>query len=71
MIKRLTFIACIWIATLSGVHAQSYEELKDIFVSGAYTLSRNQVKYTPPVNFELVKGGKEYLECLHSEQYIF
>lgn len=41
------------IQILFEVHAQSYEELGDIFVHSAYTLSRNQVKYTQPADFDL------------------
>ena len=47
--KRLTFVVLFLIQILFEVHAQSYEELGDIFVHSAYTLSRNQVKYTQPL----------------------
>lgn len=67
--KRLTFVALFMIQILFELHAQSYEELGDIFVYSAYTLSRNQVKYTQPADFDLVRSGKDYLECFHSEKY--
>ena len=67
--KRLTFVVLFLIQILFEVHAQSYEELGDIFVHSAYTLSRNQVKYTQPADFDLVWSGKDYLECFHSEKY--
>lgn len=66
---RLTFIVLLLLQALLELHAQSYEELENIFVSGAYTLSRNQVRYTQPADFELVRSGKDYLECFHSEKY--
>lgn len=67
--SRLTLILLLLIQTLSELHAQSYEELKNVFVSGAYTLSRNQVKYKQSTNFKLIKSEKDYLECFHSEKY--
>ena len=50
-------------------YIQSYEELGDIFVHSAYTLARNQVKYTSPSNFVLETMETEYLECLRSKYY--
>ena len=67
--KRLTFVVLFLIQILFELQAQSYEELGDIFVHSAYTLSRNQVKYTQPADFDLVRSGKDYLECFHSEKY--
>ena len=67
--KRLISVVFLLIQILFELHAQSYEELGDIFVHSAYTLSRNQVKYTQPADFDLVRSGKDYLECFHSEKY--
>lgn len=66
---RQTFIIMLLVQTLFKLHAQSYEELNNIFDHGAYSLIRNQVKYTQPAGFELVRSGKDYLECFHSEKY--
>ena len=67
--KRLISVVFLLIQILFELHAQSYEELSDIFVHSAYTLSRNQVKFTQPADFDLVRSGKDYLECFHSEKY--
>lgn len=67
--KRLISVVFLLIQILFELHAQSYEELSDIFVHSAYSLSRNQVKFTQPADFDLVRPGKDYLECFHSEKY--
>ena len=67
--KRLISVVFLLIQILFELHAQSYEELSDIFVLSAYSLSRNQVKFTQPADFDLVRPGKDYLECFHSEKY--
>ena len=67
--KRLISVVFLLIQILFELHAQSYEELSDIFVHSAYSLSRNQVKFTQPADFDLVRSGKDYLECFHSEKY--
>ena len=67
--KRLISVVFLLIQILFELHAQSYEELSDIFVHSAYSLSRNQVKFTQPADFDLVLPGKDYLECFHSEKY--
>ena len=67
--KRLISVVFLLIQILFELHAQSYEELGDIFVHSAYTLARNQVKYTSPSNFVLETMETEYLECLRSKYY--
>ena len=45
--KRLISVVFLLIQILFELHAQSYEELGDIFVHSAYTLYNRQIKKFP------------------------